>query len=637
MIIEHPVPMFAKWIGPAALTWLLSLGILIGVFELIRLVFLLSRNGLHGFTLFFTTFFKGIDDFCFISWRRVWAITKLIIRESIRKKVVVVCIVFLVLLMFASWFLNPNTTDPAKTYVSFVFQSTTYLVILLALFLSSLSLPADFKNKTIFTIVTKPIRPSEIILGRILGLTIIGTVILCIMSIASYLFVTNSLSHTHRLNEREDLTPVASADDPRNQDGETVIAKGTLQLSNGHKHNVEEYVRKEGDKLVYTFNVSQENNHTHSITREVDGDNVRYIVGPEQGTVQAKVPVYGNISFRDASNYERSRGINVGEEWTYRSYVAGATSEAVIWTFDHLDASKYPDGLPIEMSISVFRTTLGNIESTIMGSILVRNPKTGLTAETNVFNSEKYITKALMIPRTIEKSKVESQPRALIKKGMESSYEPLPGNFVQKDSYDLFEDFVDDGKLEIWLQCIERGQYFGAAQYDLYLRDNDANVLVNFFKGYLGIWQQMIFVIAFGVLFSTFLSGPVAMVSTFGIVIAATFKSFFMEIANLNVLGGGPIESLNRLITHESLMIDLPNVFSTSLIKFFDMIASALLWIIGNAIPSFSNYTIYMDYVATGYNIPFNTILVHLVTTLSYVIPLFIAGYLILKNREIAK
>ena len=53
--------------------------------------------------------------------------------------------------------------------------ATSYLVLLLALFLSSLSLPADIKNRTLHTVVTKPVRPSEIVLGRILGFAAVGT------------------------------------------------------------------------------------------------------------------------------------------------------------------------------------------------------------------------------------------------------------------------------------------------------------------------------------------------------------------------------------------------------------------------------------------------------------------------------
>ena len=54
--------------------------------------------------------------------------------------------------------------------------ATTYLVLLMALLISTFSLPTDMKNRTITTVVTKPVHTSEIVLGRIVGFTIIGTV-----------------------------------------------------------------------------------------------------------------------------------------------------------------------------------------------------------------------------------------------------------------------------------------------------------------------------------------------------------------------------------------------------------------------------------------------------------------------------
>ena len=210
---------------------------------------------------------------------------------------------------------------------------------------------------------------------------------------------------------------------------------------------------------------------------------------------------------------------------------------------------------------------MGNIEKTIMGAMYVRNPVTGLTAETHVFNSEKYTTKALTIPVELDKSKVKTKPWVVKKMSDSESFGVQSASLPSKESYNLFEDFVVDGKLEIWLQCLDSQQYFGAAGPDLYLRAADANVFLNFFKGYLGVWQQMLIVISFGILFSTFLSGPVAMAPTFGILVAGFSKQLFIEIAHLQSLGGGPVESFNRLITHQNMMIDLPNTFQLTLVR----------------------------------------------------------------------
>ncbi len=630
MIIENPIPPYFEWIGKAALNWLISVGALAALFALIALVFLTIRKGpKQAFPTLIASIRGAFDDLFKFSWRRTQAIASLTIRESARKKVVVVCVVFLALLMFAGWFLDPNGKDPARLCASFVYQSTTYLVLLLALFLSALSLPNDFKTKTIYTIVTKPVRASEIVLGRVVGLTVVGTAILALMAVCSYFFVSNTLNHTHVVGP-EDLVATTEAD-PATLAPTTVVAKGQTRLANGHKHEIEQYA----DGSIQIF---EENKHAHSIERVGNGDLVRYKVGAAEGSLQAKVPRYGKIKFRGENGFEKERGINVGEEWEYRSYIAGATDEAVVWTFDGVTPERFPNGLPVEMTISVFRTHMGNIEKTIMGALYVRNPKTGLTAETNVFNSEKYATKALLVEREIDKAKVEARPRTIKKMGDEASFDALAAvDFPTKDSYDLFDDFVVDGKVEIWLQCLDSQQYFGAAEPDLYLRAADAPVFANFLKGYLGVWQQMVILISFGVLFSAFLSGPVAMASTFGILIAGFSKTFFVEIAHLEALGGGPIESFNRLVTHENMMSDLSNTFSTHLIKAFDSVSGVFLSVIGLALPSFSDYNFYADCVANGYDVPWNAVAVHMTTTAAFAIPLFMVGYAILKNREVAK
>ncbi len=628
MVIEHPVPPFLDWIALAALKWVFAIGVLVVLTALVGLVMTLVRRGPgRVFPVFWSALRGGAGDLVHLSWRRVLAIARLMIQESIRKKVVVIAVVFLILLMFAGWFIDPTNKNPGTLYLNFVLTTTDYLVLLLVLFLSTLSLPAEFKSKTIFTVVTKPVRASEIILGRILGLAAVGTAILAFMAFLSYFFVSMSLNHTHTLLWKEDIVPEAVAE---NAPADAVVARGKTQVSNGHFHEVEEYA--DG-----TISLSEENNHTHTVKKIVDGENIRYVVGPQRGTVQAKVPIYGKIRFLDSGGYEKEAGISVGEEWEYRSYIGGATSEAVIWTFDGLSEKRLPNGLPVEMTISVYRSHKGDIERTIMGALLVRNPATGLTAEIGSFNSEKYRTLAIFVPREINRSKVRSAPTQVKRRGGDDELaKPFNGD-PAKENYDLYADFCDDGRLEIWIQCVEDGQYFGAAEPDLYIRTPDANVFFNFFKGYFGIWQQMLILLSFGILFSTFLSGPVAMFSTFGVMIAAFCRELLMNIAFMRELGGGPFEAWERLITHENLMSDLSNTFGTYLIKFFDLLASGLLCFIGMVIPSFTEYDIYTNYVASGFNIPFNTLAVHGLTTLAYVAPLFVVAYLILRGREVAK
>src|SRR4029078_1760921 len=95
----------------------------------------------------------AIAELAQTSPRRVWAIARLAIQESLRRHVMIAFAVFVVVLLFAGWFLDNTSTDPSKLYLVFVLNATTILAWALALFVSAFSLPADFKNHTIYTVV----------------------------------------------------------------------------------------------------------------------------------------------------------------------------------------------------------------------------------------------------------------------------------------------------------------------------------------------------------------------------------------------------------------------------------------------------------------------------------------------------
>ena len=46
----------------------------------------------------------------------------------------------------------------------------------------------------------------------------------------------------------------------------------------------------------------------------------------------------------------------------------------MIWNFRDISETQFPEGLPIHMTLGVFRTHKGNIERPILGSITLRNP-----------------------------------------------------------------------------------------------------------------------------------------------------------------------------------------------------------------------------------------------------------------------
>ena len=210
-------------------------------------------------------------------------------------------------------------------------------------------------------------------------------------------------------------------------------------------------------------------------------------------------------------------------------------------------------------------------------------------------------------------------------------------SLAQKTEFDLFEDLVTpDGRLEIWLQCLEPGQHFGAAQPDLYLRAGDASVAFNFVKGFYGIWLQVVIVTSFGVMFSTFLSGAVAMVATIGVLIAGFFTEYLAGLGHGEVIGGGPFEAFRRLVNQDNVMTELAPGLGTDVVVLTDRLFQPAMIAISSVLPPFDEFGC-AGFVANGFDIPPDFILTRTFMALAFFVPLFIIGYLFLRNREVAR
>jgi ABC-type transport system involved in multi-copper enzyme maturation permease subunit len=617
MVLETPILPYLQWLSESIVPFLIGLASVTAIGILLGFLAAALRNGpIEAVRMTAGTIGTGLRELAQLSPRRLFAIARLAFQESIRRRVLVVFVVFIVGLMFAGWFLDRDSDHPARLYLSFVLTATNYLVLLLAIFISAFSLPNDMKNKTIYTIVTKPVRGWEIVVGRMLGFCAIGTVILALMCLFSYFFVQRGLQHAHELDPGS-LVAVAGADGESNG-----TARGKTSVSRSHVHEVE--LDADGNLQVVPTR-----DHTHGITSTPDQNRRKlYVLGDTQGLLLARVPILGELRFLDRSG-RPGEGINVGYEWAYRRYVEGGTFAAAIWRFRNLNAADFGDELPLEMSIRVFRTYKGNIEEGIKGTIeLVKPapigpdglpvrqpPEAQLRSVELSFTAQEYEAYQPRIPRKIM---------------------ARDGNGTTRE-VDVFQDLVDPetGELEIWIRCLDSQQYFGMAQADLYLRAKNRPFWVNFVKGYTSIWFQMVVVTCFGVAFSTFLSGPVAMIATLASLVMGFFKGFVYDVATGEMPGGGPLESLVRIIKQWNQMSELEPGIGTWVIQRIDSVLMLFVQGISYAMPDCGQFNT-ANFVAHGFDIPADLMAQHFTITLGYALIVAVAGYFFFKTREIA-
>ncbi len=614
MVIEEEVLPYLTWLidgtgatgieGEGALIrfGVIAISILIATIIIGFLVSLVRYGPVKAGEITYRTLICGTGELFQISPKRIFALAWLAIKEAFRRRVFVSLIIYGLILLFANWFLKSDNADPARIYLNFVLTATNYLVLLIALLLSAFSIPNDMKYKTIYTIVTKPVRAGDIVLGRILGFSMVGTLLLAIMGIGSWIFVNGALSHTHEVDTSTLQTITA-------QDGTVLGITGKTTVDAYHRHSFD--LNADGFGSTVT-----EAGHRHTITKEGD----TYVVGPAEDYIRARVPKRGRIAFVDTKGVRVERGISVGNEWDYRSFIQGASQAAAIWTFSDMSADSLPvddNGnkyLPVDIIVRVYRSWKGDIDQAIQGSIQLRNPETGVKSAIEVFPALD--------------NQIDSRT--------------FPNELVDTDQNDITiaEDLISsNGEIELFVQCLDRGQYFGFAQADCFIRLPEGSPLWNFVKGHLSIWMQMVIVIAIAVTASTFLSGPIAMIFTVTFLVLGFFRDFFVKIAIGETYGGGPVESYVRMITQMNQISPFSNPDHPAVIfmKSLDGVLMTMMHAISFVLPDLGSYLGRVEYVASGFSIPADALGQDLSVCLGYVFGLAIAGYFSMRSREVAK
>ena len=123
---------------------------------------------------------------------------------------------------------------------------------------------------------------------------------------------------------------------------------------------------------------------------------------------------------------------------------------------------------------------------------------------------------------------------------------------------------------------------------------------------------------------------------------AGLFRDFIVELASGKMIGGGPTEALNRILKQQNLITEMEPGLKTTVEKTLDRMLEEFLGVLASILPDFTRFS-FADYVSYGFNIPSslaggNDLLWQSAfRALGFLLPVFVAAYLILKTREVAK
>ncbi|MBI2479436.1 MAG: hypothetical protein HYV60_12630 [Planctomycetia bacterium] len=121
MTFDQVIPDFGEWLFGGFVLSLIRVSILVAGGALIGFLVASARRGpVEGFYSVAKVVASSVGDLVNWSLSRTMAMATLAVQESIRRLVLIVFVVFVVILLFAGWYLDTQSDNPAKLYLSFV-------------------------------------------------------------------------------------------------------------------------------------------------------------------------------------------------------------------------------------------------------------------------------------------------------------------------------------------------------------------------------------------------------------------------------------------------------------------------------------------------------------------------------------
>ena len=611
-----------------------------------------------GYVVLLKVAFMIFGEIAAIRFRRLYSIAKVAVIESNRRMWApyVVVTVFLVILAFTHWFLTPpRAAEMGRLYVGTLTLLCSLLLTVMITLLTPLSLPQDIQNQTIYTIVSKPVRRIELIWGRMLGFMAIVTVLTFIFGGISLLYLWRTVGGTITATETAavkaaEQNKVTEAKQLREQAAQLrtrmaarvpnyglltfLDSKGVPHLQ-GIDVGQEQSMREprshiEGatpstaiwnfgilpdpmtpagvppepidrrvpiDDLLFGNTVETLNNRTFDLRYQIAAAEQEQ-VAPNLPAARANQLTKIIASTRDELQKATDAYNKLKEQADSLDLAArDAVDPAAVQAAKEKAAALHSPAIPMEMTFNVYRTTKGRVGDPVYAELLATNPRTGQEYQ-EIFPIREYYTNKLAVPSSL-----------------------LVGSA---------------GALKVEIRCLSSTQYLGMAQSDLFLLTSSGDFGTNFMKGLFGIWLQAMVLTAIGVFAGTFLSWPVALLTTIFFFIAGQVAfAFLLDFTRQSIIGGGPFESLIRLLTHDNQMSDLNPTLAVVTAKTFDSIVMPVMSRLVYIVPNFSALDV-SNIVADGFAVSWGLLISNFLLAVAYALPFSIAGYFILKNREVA-
>jgi hypothetical protein len=144
-----------------------------------------------GVFVLFSLFVYGIGDLLRLSIGRVAAISSVVFRDSIRKRILWLApLAMFGVVLVSQYQRSVDEADSIRQTVKFCLFASGFLVTVAAVLLSCTNLARDIETKVIFTVVTKPTSRLEIALGKLVGFARVTGTLLIMMGLFTLLYLS---------------------------------------------------------------------------------------------------------------------------------------------------------------------------------------------------------------------------------------------------------------------------------------------------------------------------------------------------------------------------------------------------------------------------------------------------------------
>ena len=119
----------------------------------------------------------------------IWAVATNTIKQALRMKIAAVFIILLVVLLPVMGLAitgDGTAKGRLQSFVSYGFSLISFLLCLLTIVVSIYSVTSDIKQKQIYTVLTKPVRRFQLLLGKLLGVILLDVALLALFSAIIY-------------------------------------------------------------------------------------------------------------------------------------------------------------------------------------------------------------------------------------------------------------------------------------------------------------------------------------------------------------------------------------------------------------------------------------------------------------------